>query len=378
MLKTIEKSSVNRRSFPVHKKWTITDSQYQIVSASIEAGAFDADSFTKQDGIITHSLYKSIKSQFYNQNVDAYTLFGSISDIANIAKERNISDTVYVIDIPQDKFGEKVKPGTLELRDIDNSLTFTDDSKGNIVTDIPLYTLLLLDLQSGVLQLEDADGDTFTGTLSDLDLNTGIGTMTFGSDTDSVEVVKIDFENGTLQTAIPLDFDGLTIDVFRYGNIFYSSGLVVLANLSAPIKNYSMDFRSTKTIHETEVLITAKAGEFNYSQNPSAVDVTLSGSYDFTTTAIPNVSPAHTKKIKEVRDIKRKESFSGSYGSVTGSWDDYYTNQSTDPTGSYLAPFVSTIGLYDESGDMVAIAKLPKPIKNLPDYDLNFIVRFDT
>jgi hypothetical protein len=27
---------------------------------------------------------------------------------------------------------------------------------------------------------------------------------------------------------------------------------------------------------------------------------------------------------------------------------------------------------------MVAVAKLPQPIKSLPDYPLNFIVRFDT
>ena len=33
---------------------------------------------------------------------------------------------------------------------------------------------------------------------------------------------------------------------------------------------------------------------------------------------------------------------------------------------------------YDDDGDMVAIAKLPHPIKNLPDYDLNFLIRFDT
>jgi hypothetical protein len=27
---------------------------------------------------------------------------------------------------------------------------------------------------------------------------------------------------------------------------------------------------------------------------------------------------------------------------------------------------------------MVAVAKLPQPIKSLPDYPINFIVRFDT
>ena len=84
-------------------------------------------------------------------------------------------------------------------------------------------------------------------------------------------------------------------------------------------------------------------------------------------------------KIKEVLDIKRKESFVGSVNSsISGSWDDYYNSSSIDPTGSYLAPFITTIGLYDDDNNMVASAKLPKPIKSLPDYPVNFIVRFDT
>ena len=61
----------------------------------------------------------------------------------------------------------------------------------------------------------------------------------------------------------------------------------------------------------------------------------------------------------------------------SGSWDDYWNSGSIDLTGSYLAPFITTIGLYNESNEMLAVAKLPKPIKNLPDYPVNFIVRID-
>jgi hypothetical protein len=61
-----------------------------------------------------------------------------------------------------------------------------------------------------------------------------------------------------------------------------------------------------------------------------------------------------------------------------GSFDDYLISGSVDPTGSYLAPYITTIGLYDNEMNMVAVAKLPQPIKSLPDYPLNFIIRFDT
>ena len=153
--------------------------------------------------------------------------------------------------------------------------------------------------------------------------------------------------------------------------------MIVLTNNTLSDR-YRLTYKSTKTIHETEVLVSVNEGQFNYSQNPSAVEVTLSGSYDFTTTAVTNAFPSQTKKIKEVLDIKRKQTYTGTTGSKQGTWNDYFESSSTDPTGSYLTPFITTIGLYDNDNNMIAVAKLPKPIKNLPDYDVNFIVRLDT
>jgi len=56
----------------------------------------------------------------------------------------------------------------------------------------------------------------------------------------------------------------------------------------------------------------------------------------------------------------------------------YQASSSYDPTGSYLSPFITTIGLYDSSNRLVAVGKLGRPIKNLIDWPINFIVRFDT
>jgi hypothetical protein len=378
MLKTIQKSSVNRRAFEVYKKWQVNQSQYEIVSASVETGFFDSDTFTSQSGIITHSLYRSIKSKYYNQGVSLIELFGDIEDLQRLSVDRNIGNSVYVLALPQNLYGEQLKKESIILQDNDNESVYADDGHGNIVSDTPLYTLISIDFHTGEIIISDFDGEVFNGTITDLDLNTGLSTLTFGSDTDVVEIVRIDFQQGIIKTSQPLDFDGLSIDEQKYGNVFYDDGLLVFSNVPQ-FSNYVLDFRSTKTIYETEVLINVKAGEFNYSQNPTAVQVTLSGSYDFETTPVFNSFPAGTKKIKEVLDIKRREFFSGSVDqTVSGSWDDYFSSASVDPTGSYLSTYITTIGLYDKDGDMIAVAKLPTPIKNLPDYDLNFIVRFDT
>jgi hypothetical protein len=58
-------------------------------------------------------------------------------------------------------------------------------------------------------------------------------------------------------------------------------------------------------------------------------------------------------------------------------FNQYQYSSSYDPTGSYLAPFITTIGLYQEN-QLVAIGKLGRPLKNLVDWPLNIVVRFDT
>lgn len=54
-----------------------------------------------------------------------------------------------------------------------------------------------------------------------------------------------------------------------------------------------------------------------------------------------------------------------------------YSSQSVeDKTGSYLAPYVTTIGLY--SGlDLVGVAKLGNPIKLTADFPINFVIKMD-
>ena len=143
------------------------------------------------------------------------------------------------------------------------------------------------------------------------------------------------------------------------GNIFYDRGLVVVTKdvVSGSVLNqFTLNYRSTKTIYENEIFISVLENEFNVSQNPSAVDFNGSG----------------------YGKIKLHTVTSSLDPTKTGGFADYEYSSSLDRTGSYLAPYITTIGLYDDELNMVAVAKLPQPIKSLPDYPVNFIIRFDT
>ena len=68
---------------------------------------------------------------------------------------------------------------------------------------------------------------------------------------------------------------------------------------------------------------------------------------------------------KGSRDYTKKEFFNYPYSS------------SIDPTGSYLAPYITQVGLYS-GADLVAIAKLAQPIKNSGELPINIAVKWDT
>ena len=46
-------------------------------------------------------------------------------------------------------------------------------------------------------------------------------------------------------------------------------------------------------------------------------------------------------------------------------------------SGSSFAPYITTIGLYNDSGELLAIGKLAQPIKKRDDVDMNFLIRID-
>ena len=172
-----------------------------------------------------------------------------------------------------------------------------------------------------------------------------------------------------------------------YGNVFYDRGLIVMTkNIinGSSFLSFSLYFRSTKTIYENEIFISVLENEFNTSTNPSSYFEDGGSSYIATLTNPNDVSLTQTyQKTIQTAGIRyiRNSNFpftSSINPNVFASFDDYFESGSVDPTGSYLAPYITTIGLYDDNLNMVAVAKLPKAIKSLPDYPVNFIVRFDT
>jgi hypothetical protein len=91
---------------------------------------------------------------------------------------------------------------------------------------------------------------------------------------------------------------------------------------------YTASYKSTKTINELSILTKLDAGDFNMSLNNS---LTI---------------------------------------------DNDITYQSF-VTSSTFSPYITTIGLYDDAGQLLAIGKVAQPIKKRNDVDMNFLIRID-
>lgn len=119
----------------------------------------------------------------------------------------------------------------------------------------------------------------------------------------------------------------------KMGNIIYSHGLIIATNVSivgmTSATNITMSFNSTYTIHETQYKCTIRESEFNFSLNPTLL--------------------------------------SGSSNDTLYNW----------ATGSYFSPYITTVGLYNDRQELLAIAKLAQPLPSSRTTDMNIIINID-
>jgi hypothetical protein len=407
MLKRIPKSDISIRPFKAYKEWSFASG-----SAEISLLEANISSSELSNGVPKNSLYGQLNAQFYNGNEDNPFLRSGVKSnryiTAPLARERYLSGSAKVISIPNIYVGEGIKKGSLTLldnKDLQNEITYIDDSFGNLQDDRDQINLSRVDIGEnpisgaihlpGLINFRDLAEYEYSAsllpinvvdTINTFDIENNIMTLKYKGVTYGLNLISMDIQSGVVIAKdipfLPKESQGIKV-----GNVFYSQGLVVLTRDSAAklMNDWVLDYKSTETIYENEFLLIVESDEFNVSQNPSAIVevgkevsyITGSDGKHYKTT--PNTGVKYIRKLStletgEVLDYR----YSGTTGSRKAGFEDYDLNASVDSTGSFLAPYITTIGLYDDNCDLIAVAKLPQPIKSEPDIPVNFIVRFDT
>ena len=130
------------------------------------------------------------------------------------------------------------------------------------------------------------------------------------------------------------------------GSISYQHGLatVVLNNLDGFTSSIDVtcSFQSSRLIYETQYKCTIRENEFNYTLNPSVI----SGS----NITNPLLSSSSLNRSGQVYDFV---------------------------TGPVFAPYVTTVGLYNENQELLAVAKLSQPLPTSRTTDTSILINID-
>ena len=393
MLKRIPKSDISIRPFKAYKEWNFSSGSNEITL--LEA---NAESSELSNGYPKNSIYGQLRAQFYNGLEDnPFLRYGDKSSNYNIqssTRDRFLSGSAKVISIPQIYVGEGIKKGSVILIDKSGTTTsFIDDKYGNLIGESGAnITFGAIDVNTGLINFTDLAFNPHSASLQleigDFDINTGTFNIIYNSISYDLTILNFNIQTG-IMVVDDLPFLSEEVQSVKIGNVFYTQGLVVLTRNAASLLNedWDLSYKSTKTIYEHEYLLIVNEDEFNVSQNPSAV-VTEGGEYSTFVDSSGNTHRVYSKQpVKYIRKKSILENgntldyrYTSSVSSSThfAGFEHWDLSSSIDSTGSFLTPFITTIGLYDDNCDLVAVAKLPQPIKSERDLPVNFIVRFDT
>lgn len=127
------------------------------------------------------------------------------------------------------------------------------------------------------------------------------------------------------------DTTGGGVDVYgtaTYGTSSYGGSSNAFINNFMVSNNVTCSFSSSYTLYETQFKCTFDPSEFNFSLNPSLISGSTGNVYDFV-------------------------------------------------TGSYFNPYVTTVGLYNENQDLIAVGKLAKPLPSNNVTDTTILINID-
>ena len=130
-------------------------------------------------------------------------------------------------------------------------------------------------------------------------------------------------------------------DVAQYGSAIYGVGDSNIVEAFVTSSNVTCSFSSSLTIYETQYQCTIRDNEYNFTLNPSST----SGSTSITSSIGTFFTPGP------------------------------YLNDNI--TGSYFSPYVTTVGLYDEYQNLLAVGKLSQPLPISPTTDTTILINID-
>ena len=389
--------------YTAHKSYSYTTDQERII-AGIRFRLGNALSSSRSGDIIPTNLnrFHSSVNQLYYSNYTSSIESGSFENYnqSTLFFTKSLGDNVAIISIPQFLFGENIKPGTFEFNS-GSVFHIVDDGEGNLfasgavsydatisssvsssnqsfesqkssaietiasdseitftsTNEVPSnYTITTASysglentspfyLNEGIDQVESITGSLAAvlslidagATLQSGDTTKVAFTATTGTEEGSITITAVSSSIQTTTTNYEIYPASTITDNELIGNIYYSHGMLTLTKSDTAkrfqeqvLRSGSLSWKGSHTIYEHTYNCRSNQSQLNFTLNPS--------SYNNTT--------------------------------ASGSVND-------NITGSYFQPYVTTVGLYNDANELIAVGKLGQPIPKSQHSDMTFAIKFD-
>ena len=384
-------------TYTAHKQWLLGNYEtgsygIRIYTALSSSGEIYPDSATPtEDSQKAELVYRSLNHLYYSNRQSEDYISASYENYAQTtlydSASRELNSTASIISIPKEIYGDAIQPGTFNLVSVPTgSFHIYDDGEGKLrstgsfsydaVTSTQTFTHISsstfntanpgtgeMEITSGITIAPLADweltsiaweGDLVNSPLEEygervleitdqasLDILSFSNTTTIESDDRSI--VNFQDTNGDAFSNIVFTFESSSITTTRpaatilddqvLGDIIYTHGNAIITDKDThhsvdTAVSYSLAFKGSYPVYTHNYRCKVNESQLNFSQNPTVKSGSLGYLKDFA-------------------------------------------------TGSYFHPYVTTVGLYNDSNELIAIGKMGQPIPKSKYMDMTFVVKFD-
>jgi hypothetical protein len=311
--KKLNKQDAFITTYVAHKSWAISGSQFSSYSITYNRSVSGINQNSLQQLYYPTKISGSVTSSAFDYYPQT-TLYQSQS--------RELTTGAFLLSIPRGLYGTAIKPESFVFTLAQNLYEIFQPVVDGYITD-------------GYLQTFDSTGRRPPGG---------------GPPTLTVSNVILDDGEGQLYISgsSPRNY---------VGDIIYPHGMAIItdtavASFAADTLRFFLDkavlsFKASQPIFTHNYHCKARESEFNFTYNPSALSSSLKTIYDNTDTVYSTGSNVSTGELNK------------------------------NITGSAFQPYITTVGLYNDANQLIAVGKVNRPVPKSANTEMTIIVKID-
>lgn len=313
--KKLNKQDAYITTYVAHKQWAITGSQFSSYNITYNESVTGVHQNSLQQLYYPAKISGSVPSSSFDYYPQT-TLHQSQS--------RELPTGAFLLSIPRDLYGTAIKPESFVFTLVQNpEILFQATEPGYIAEDY------FETFDSAGRRPPSDSWNPPPSTISNVILDNGEGQLYLSGSSPRIYVGDIIYPHGM---AIITD---ISVASFAASTLEYF-----------PTKA-GLDFKSNQPIFTHNYHCKLRDFEYNYTYNPSALSSSLKAVYDNDNVLYNTSSAVSTGELN------------------------------SNITGSEFQPYITTVGLYNDANQLIAVGKLNRPVPKSANTEMTMIVKID-